>query len=247
MTEQQAAAADVSLNLKFLQAAEAGNLETVNSCIQQGKDVTYADDEGTTALMKAAENGHIEVVVALLEAGAPWNQQDKAGYCAGEYATASRNQEIVELIMEWGVRAELLLAAAERSGNKASASGSSKAAANADYLQQKLVYDGDKLLDADGEAVMMGWEAPLMEKHAAAVCGKGGGHYLNMGFGLGIIDTHIQSYNPASHTIIEAHPDVYTHMCQQGWNKKPGVKLLFGRWQDVLAQLEMYDGIFFDT
>eukprot|EP00879_Flechtneria_rotunda_P027010 GHRR01028867.1.p2 GENE.GHRR01028867.1~~GHRR01028867.1.p2 ORF type:complete len:115 (+),score=57.69 GHRR01028867.1:515-859(+) len=114
MTEQQAAAADVSLNLKFLQAAEAGNLETVNSCIQQGKDVTYADDEGTTALMKAAENGHIEVVVALLEAGAPWNQQDKAGYCAGEYATASRNQEIVELIMEWGVRAELLLAAAER-------------------------------------------------------------------------------------------------------------------------------------
>lgn len=42
---------------------------------------------------------------------------------------------------------------------------------------------------------MMGWEAPLMEQHAAAICGGGGGgggHYLNVGFGLGIIDTYIQ-------------------------------------------------------
>jgi hypothetical protein len=39
---------------------------------------------------------------------------------------------------------------------------------------------------------MMGWETPLMEQHAAAICGQGGGHYLNVGFGLGIIDTYIQ-------------------------------------------------------
>jgi protein arginine N-methyltransferase 2 len=39
---------------------------------------------------------------------------------------------------------------------------------------------------------MMGWETPLMEQHAAAICGQGGGHYLNVGFGLGIIDTCIQ-------------------------------------------------------
>lgn len=43
-----------------------------------------------------------------------------------------------------------------------------------------------------GEAVMMGWEAPLMEQHARVICGNGGGHYLNVGFGLGIIDTYIQ-------------------------------------------------------
>jgi type IV protein arginine methyltransferase len=36
-------------------------------------------------------------------------------------------------------------------------------------------------------------------------------------------------------------------MLEQGWDKKPGVKILFGRWQDVLSQLEIYDGIFFDT
>jgi protein arginine N-methyltransferase 2 len=39
---------------------------------------------------------------------------------------------------------------------------------------------------------MMGWEAPLMKKHAAAICRGGGGHYLNVGFGLGIVDNEIQ-------------------------------------------------------
>jgi len=40
-----------------------------------------------------------------------------------------------------------------------------------------------------------------------AVC-TGGGDVLNVGFGLGLVDTAIQSNNPRSHTIIEAHPDV---------------------------------------
>ena len=31
---------------------------------------------------------------------------------------------------------------------------------------------------------------------------------LNVGFGLGLVDTAIQSNHPRSHTIIEAHPDV---------------------------------------
>ncbi|GMI82686.1 hypothetical protein like AT5G65860 [Hibiscus trionum] len=29
--------------------------------------------------------------------------------------------------------------------------------------------------------------------------------------------------------------------------KKNNVKLIFGRWQDIVSQLESYDGIFFDT
>lgn len=36
-------------------------------------------------------------------------------------------------------------------------------------------------------------------------------------------------------------------MKTQGWDKKPGVKIVFGRWQDSLEELEEYDGIFFDT
>jgi hypothetical protein len=56
-----------------------------------------------------------------------------------------------------------------------------------------------------------------------------------------------QKHNPRCHTIIEAHPDVYAHMKELGWDKRPGVTILFGRWQDVLPQLKQYDGIFFDT
>jgi hypothetical protein len=33
-------------------------------------------------------------------------------------------------------------------------------------------YDDEdgRLMDAQGEAVMMGWEAPLMERHADTIC-----------------------------------------------------------------------------
>jgi len=37
------------------------------------------------------------------------------------------------------------------------------AAANAGYLQQQLVYGGDKLLDADGEAVRRAWQHCLRQ------------------------------------------------------------------------------------
>ena len=33
------------------------------------------------------------------------------------------------------------------------------------------------------------------------------------------------------------------------WDKKPGVRILFGRWQEKLSEIQevQYDGIFFDT
>ena len=58
----------------------------------------------------------------------------------------------------------------------------------------------------------------------------------------------IQRRRPRSHTIVEAHPDVHARMLQQGWDRKPGVRILFGRWQDVLPEAGLaFDGIFWDT
>lgn len=45
-----------------------------------------------------------------------------------------------------------------------------------------------------------------------AICSQGG-DVLNVGFGLGLVDRAIQSNQPASHTIIEAHPDVLRKVC----------------------------------
>ncbi|GJX08355.1 ankyrin repeat family protein [Tanacetum coccineum] len=91
---------------------------------------------------------------------------------------------------------------------------------NAQEKRVKLV-----ILDADSKAVMMAWEKPLMEAHAKAIC-LGGGHILNNGFEMGLVDTAIQQYGPVSHIIVEAHPEVYKQMCASGWAKKENVKLL---------------------
>ena len=58
----------------------------------------------------------------------------------------------------------------------------------------------------------------------------------------------IQRRQPRSHTIVEAHPDVHARMLQQGWHRKPDVRILFGRWQHVLPESGLtFDGIFWDT
>jgi protein arginine N-methyltransferase 2 len=115
------------------------------------------------------------------------------------------------------------------------------------YLQQKLTYTNTgKLLDEFGKSVMMEWETSWMEESAKIIC-KNGGDILNIGFGMGVIDSFIQTHPINTHTIIEAHPDVYNKMIEDGWDKKPNVKIIFSKWQDVIGDLPKYDGIYFDT
>ncbi|CAI5528428.1 unnamed protein product [Closterium sp. Naga37s-1] len=79
-----------------------------------------------------------------------------------------------------------------------------------------------------------------------------GGDILNIGFGMGIIDTAIAARigqsegGIRSHTIVEAHPDVIARMKGEGWHEKEGVRVVEGRWQDVLPQLGQYDEYYED-
>jgi hypothetical protein len=115
------------------------------------------------------------------------------------------------------------------------------------YKDQKLTYSSDgRLLDEYGNAVMMEWERPIMKKSAELVC-RNGGKVLNVGFGMGIIDSYIQEQNISEHWIIEPHKDVYKKMFDDGWHLKPKVKILFGDWQWYFKYLPMFDGIYFDT
>ena len=77
--------------------------------------------------------------------------------------------------------------------------------------------------------------------------GPPGRRVLNVGFGMGIIDSALARRGPGHHTIIEAHPAVYAKMVEAGWTTRPNVTVAFGRWQDVIQSLGTFDGIFFDT
>lgn len=115
------------------------------------------------------------------------------------------------------------------------------------YIQQILTYTEDgRLMDETGQAVMMEWERPIMEQ-AAQVITRNGGRVLNVGFGMGIIDTEIEKYPITEHWIIEPHLDVYTKMLNDGWHLKPHVTILYGDWQFYMKYLPEFDGIYIDT
>lgn len=135
-----------------------------------------------------------------------------------------------------------------------------------EYLQSKVVYDGDKLLDDDLNGVMMAWETDIMRRSVDALVPEAekGKRILNIGFGMGIVDGLFAALAPAKHHIIEAHPGVLAQVATPGtsvskfgtaWEAsgpEPGAfKIHAGKWQDVVLQLieqgELYDAIYFDT
>ncbi|KAJ2008203.1 hypothetical protein H4R26_000323 [Coemansia thaxteri] len=227
----------------LLAACHAGNAQQVEELVAQGAEIFVTDETGRTALHFAAASGDVDTIKLVLKSGIPWNTLDVGNYTAGDYAETGGHEEAYEELVQAGVRAEMVL----RMFSKDTSDGK---AVNEDYLTQPVEYSGDRLVDAEKNGVMMSWETPLMELHAKVICSKPDSVVLNVGFGMGIIDSALQDLRPGRHVIVEAHPDVYRHMCQEGWDAKPNVHILFGRWQDKLDEIRAlgpYDGIFFDT
>uniref|UniRef100_A0A7S1B6W4 RMT2 domain-containing protein n=1 Tax=Corethron hystrix TaxID=216773 RepID=A0A7S1B6W4_9STRA len=214
------------------------------------------------------------------EIGAPWNAIDKDGKCAGNYASDLGHQSLVNYLVDVAVTAELLLGASIRTemsttytskeatkpivdigtGSRCGGPVEHEPCTKSDFLSRDVCYvDGDKLLDGDGDAVMMEWERPLMRAHASVIMGGSGTSatgkvsVMNVGFGMGIIDSILQEeqFSPALHVIVEAHPGVYAQMIKDGWDKKPNVRIVYGKWQDEVPKLIeegiKFDGVFFDT
>ena len=195
------------------------------------------------AIGRRLQQGH--ALASAAGAGAPWHDLDDEGYSAGDYASGAGHAEAFRQLLDWAVRAELILGAAARRAAPAARPGPSEQG----YLAEGVRYSEGRLVDDQGEAVMMDWEAPLMREHARIICERAGpsARVLNVGFGLGIVDGCIAERGPARHVIIEAHPAVLEHMQREGWKSRPGVQVVAGRWQDVIDDLGPFDGIFFDT
>jgi spermidine synthase len=91
-------------------------------------------------------------------------------------------------------------------------------------------------------------ETLIMQKSAEVIC-QNGGSILNVGFGMGIIDSFIRDLNPAEHTIVDIHPRVIEKAKELGFDKT--ATLCLGDWRFIVEYWKKtnkkFDGIYFDT
>lgn len=229
----------------------------------------------------AVEEAGCDTVRLLLENGAIWNQLDNNGETPGCIAFRLGLNTLYELMVDAGVRAEILLNRLDAYEILADDEEEAQAqdetnleqdetvptlidttqhtvdenvdVNSKDYLSSSLVFTRDKLLDEQQNGVMMAWESDIMKTSVDTLLTKPGMKILNIGAGMMIFDTFVQDHEnkPEVHHIVEAHSDVLTNMEQKGWDKKPGVTIHPGRWQEILPELvaenQTFDAIYYDT
>lgn len=111
----------------------------------------------------------------------------------------------------------------------------------------EISYEKDFIYTLNPRTEVMGrWETPLMQLHSN-LCTHNHGDVLEIGFGLGISATQINSLGVISHTIVEIHP-VIAQKAREWALDKPNVTILEGDWYDLRSTIiqKEYDGIFFD-
>lgn len=120
-----------------------------------------------------------------------------------------------------------------------------------EYINTPLIYDGKKTLNSDvinnyGGSIMDNQEDLIMERSADVLFKNNPKSVLNIGHGLGIIDTYIKSHNPENHTIIELHPDAAEFARSNGFEN-----VINTDWREYVEECVSkgikFDSIYFDT
>src|SRR5262249_28806720 len=98
------------------------------------------------------------------------------------------------------------------------------------------------------DAIIQDWLGPLMQAMATAATAKPG-EILEVGFGRGMAAAFLQSRSPRSHTIIECNDFIIEKYFKPWRAQHPGadIRLVRGKWQEVISSLSYFDGIFFQT
>ncbi|KAL9938954.1 hypothetical protein V8E36_001767 [Tilletia maclaganii] len=276
-TADQLLDARLALNRTLLRVVQAGDLAAVKECVKAGADAWFESDEeaglGWSALHLAVASNTPEIVKFLISRGAVWNAVDPRGLTAADLAWSLNYVECYQMLLEEGVRHSMLMQMLagdddddddddddqvdpETGAVTIRTKGDEVADSNAKFLQSRLIFVTDeqgkeRCLDGDSNMVMAAWESDIMDRTAHLLCAdlKPGFSVLNVGFGLGIVDTFFQSYKPGRHVIIEPHPDAIAYLRSKGWADKPGVEIVEKRWEDAILDpaLGSFDVVYFDT
>jgi protein arginine N-methyltransferase 2 len=268
---------DILLAKRIISAAERHDLNALKILLKEGSASVKDSENGTTPLhaaissckqqqngastASAVEDKAAKTVEYLLLKGAIWNDLNNANETPGCIAFHLGLKKVYDIMVDAGVRAELLFGKLEELGlpfdeNKVAVPGPGEedydvSQDNHAYLKAELRFKPGILLDSSDNAVMMDWEKTIMTRHAETLLTKPGLRALNIGHGMGIVDTAIQAREPSEHHIIEAHPQVLQKLRDNGWYEKPGVRIHEGRWQDVLPKMVeegiLLDAIYYDT
>lgn len=112
----------------------------------------------------------------------------------------------------------------------------------------EAIYTSEGNLEILGHPVMQPWETHYMGM-LAEIATKNGGRILEVGFGLGISASKIQTYDIDSHVILEANGNIFSQAIEFSNNSTYKTTLIYGFWQDCIKYLESssFDGILFDT
>ncbi|GAW05193.1 arginine methyl transferase [Lentinula edodes] len=248
------------------------SIDAIKLIVQEGAPLWYqTESEGMSALHAAAYMQNTELVQYLIDEGAIWNSVDNLKYTAADVALSFNNETIYTIIRNAGIRAEMLLTLLssrseieEPSSLMIRSEDETAAASTNAFLKSRLNFIKDKngqeicvVKVGDEEiGVMMGWEQGIMQETVKNLCedhpSSDNLKVLNIGFGLGIIDTLFQALptRPITHYIVEPHPDVLQYMKRLGWYQKPGVKILERKWQDSiqdLLEVGGFDVVYTDT
>ena len=95
--------------------------------------------------------------------------------------------------------------------------------------------------------IIMHNDVSLYETSVADIVAQNGGNILEIGFGLGISATQIQTHSPSKHVIIEIEKEIYDKAVEWA-DGKSNVEVIHGDWKDVVSSLSYkFDGVYNDA